>query len=237
MPGHAMRAPIHAAPTAASSPVRIGRPMRGSPSRGAGSLLVPPLLGPSSRVARGVASSTSSSVVCRWVGCRGTRAGRGRGPPRRRVGAAVRRRERDGRPGRGREGRHDRGAAALDDLGVARDRARAPGRPPAVVPRAAARRRHRRGPPAAYSSRAAITSSACGRSRGSGESDARSSGTRRGSTPSRSTSPARTRVRTASMRARPKGGRPDAAYVIVAAQPHQSVASVIAAPSTSSGER
>ena len=36
---------------------------------------------------------------------------------------------------------------------------------------------------------------------------------------------------------RPKGGWPDAANASVAAQPHQSVAVVTGAPSTTSGER
>ena len=76
-----------------------------------------------------------------------------------------------------------------------------------------------------------------GRSDGFGDSAAASTGTSTSGTPSRSGAPRRTRSRTTSSGPRPNGGRPVAAYVIVAAQPHQSAASRTAAPSMSSGER
>ena len=82
-----------------------------------------------------------------------------------------------------------------------------------------------------------MTISAGGRSSGRGDNAADSSGSSRASTPSRSLLPARTRVRTMFIEPRPNGGRPVAAKANVAAQPHQSVAAVTAAPSMTSGDR
>ncbi len=59
----------------------------------------------------------------------------------------------------------------------------------------------------------------------------------RGSTATRSGSPAATRARTAFIPPLPNGGVPLAAKAVVAAQPHQSVASVTSSPWTTSGAR